>query len=182
MFGIGDVQLVIICLLELILTELKSKLGKLCLYGGKSLLVLLAEQCTAANKCVVCILQKLALLVVQPFLVFPYMLDAKEELLVVHDAGIVFGEHGRKFLCQCLHLVVGIGTDQVEEKTGCALQQFPCSWGNSILKGWYLRVVDDGSHCFVFLSHAFNDGRFIVVHLDARERYSLVQCLKMRFK
>ena len=103
----------------------------------------------------------------QSLVLFPYLLHPFEQFLVVHDAGVVLGKHGREFLCQSIHFVRCVGIEEIEKDACDAFKLLSSSYGYGVLEGRLLRIIDDGFDGFILLLHRFDDSRFVVLNLDA---------------
>ena len=108
---------------------------------------------------------------------FVHCLDAGEELGIQADVVAVFREFGHHLFGNGFQFVTGLGAHQVEENGGDALQQF-AGFGqrqNGVGKGGRFGVGYDGRDFFVFLTHPFADGRFVMLQPDEMKRYGLMR-------
>ena len=102
-------------------------------------------------------------------------LDALEVSAVEHDIVGVLGEDGRQLLCQRVHIVVGLGREQVEEDLGHALEHVVGRGdGDRVVEGGRLGIVDDALDESIVLPNTFHDGGLVVLELYAVEGSRIV--------
>ena len=110
-----------------------------------------------------------------------YLSDAlKEPGVQSHVVGMLC-QQGLHLLCQSVHLVVGLSTEQVEEYGAYPRQQVVVALvllrvDDGIVEGRLLRVVDGLLYLLVVATDTFQEGLFVVFQPDAVERYGVVGC------
>ena len=120
---IGQVQRIGLLLLQQVLRELQTQHRGLLRQLAQTGLSLSVEQRTATHKAVVAIIQQHLLLRRQTAVVTMHVLDALKQPLVQPYVVGVLRQDGRHLLCQRIHLVVGLRTQQVEEHARRTRQQ-----------------------------------------------------------
>ena len=109
-----------------------------------------------------------------------YVLDALKEPLVQSDVVGVLGQDGLYLLGQGIHLVVGLGREEVEEHRRHALQEVVVALGlvvlvdDGVVEGGLRRVVDGLLYLLVVAAYAFHEGRLEVFETYAVEGYGVV--------
>ena len=110
-----DMQGIGLVFLEQVLRELQTQHASLLSELTQAFLSFLVEQGTTAHKAVVTVVEQALLLLRQQTMVTVYVLHTPKEFFVeAHIIGML-REDGLHLLCQGVHLVVGLGTQQIEE-------------------------------------------------------------------
>ena len=182
-FLIGDMQGVCLCLLQQVLRELQRQHA--CLLGKFSqfLLSLVVEQRTASHESVVAVVEQSLFLRSQFAVVVVYRLYPLEEFLVESHVVGVFRQYRLHLLCQGVHLVVGLRTEQVEEHRGNPRQQVVVSVlivvnvDYRVVESWFCGIVDSLFYLFVVAPDAFEECLLVVLELYLVERHRFVRCL-----
>ena len=112
---VGDVQLEGLILLQQVLRELQGEHGSLLRQLAQPGLSCFVEQGTRAHKPLVAVVEEHLLLWRQLTMMQVYLADALKELGVQSYVVGVLCQDGLHLLCQRIHLVIGLCTQQVEE-------------------------------------------------------------------
>ena len=103
-------------------------------------------------------------------------LDAGEESLVKGDVHLVFGHQGREVLGDLLHLLIGIGLEQVVEDAADALQGLARALQglDGVCKSRGIGIAHDGIDLGLRLGDGLLEGGLVVFVPDPVERRSAV--------
>ena len=112
---VGDVQGVSLLFLQQVLRELQREHGGLLCELAQTFLACSVEQSTAAHETVVAVVEKHLLLRRQATVMAMNVLDAFEEAFVETKVIGMLRQNGAHLLCQRIHIVIGLGRQQVEE-------------------------------------------------------------------
>ena len=166
---VGDVEAEGVGVAEHVLLELQGHLAQFHLQLGEALLVGVAEQGSVAHEGLVHVVEQGGLLGVEWAVVVVYGLDAQPEVGVEHHAVAVLGQDGGHLLCQGVHLVVGVGTDEVEEGVGDLRQGAVALGYDGVLEGGGFGILRDALYVGHVALHAFHHGSFVVLEADLVE-------------
>ena len=181
LFLVGDVEREGFVLLQQVLRELEREHRGLLGEFPQFFLSLFVEQCSATHESVVAVVEQHFLLGRQFAVMHVHILHALEKLLVQPYVVGMLGQYGLHLLSQGLHLVVGLGTEQVEEHRGDALQQVVVALfvvlvvDDGVVESRLLRVVDGLLYLLVVAPDAFHESLFIVFHAYAVEGHRVVR-------
>ena len=92
-------------------------------------------------------------------------------------------QDGLHLLRQCIHLIVGLGTHQIEEYRGHAAQQvvitfsvFFCVY-DSIVESRLFRIIDGLLNLFIITADTLHESLFVVLQTDTVEGHGIMRCL-----
>jgi len=154
---------------EHVLLVLQGHLTQFHLQLREALFVLVAEQCSVTDERLVHVVEQGGLLRVERTVLGMHGLDPEPEVGVEHHAVAVLGQEGRHLLGQCVHLVVGVGTDEVEERRRHLRQRAVALGYDGVLEGGGLRVLGDAFDVGHVALHALHHGFFVVLETDLVE-------------
>ena len=88
-------------------------------------------------------------------------------------------QYGLYLLGQRIHLVVGLGRQQVEENSRHTRQQTIVTLillriDNGIVEGRFLRIVDNLLYLFIIATNTLHEGLFVVLHPYTVEGYHVM--------
>ena len=179
-FLVNDVQGIGFVGLEQVLRELQRQHAGLLSELAQSFLSLFIEQSTAAYKTVVAVVQQSFLLIGQAAVVPVHGLDALKQLAVEPHVVGMFRQYGLQLLGQCIHLVVGFCTQQIEEHGGYPRQQVVVAvvvvigMDDGIVESGLVWIVDGLVHQFFVSAYAFHESLLIVFQANLVEGNTLV--------
>ena len=166
---ISDMQGIGFVLLQQVLRKLQTQHTGLFCELTQFVLALLIEQCTTTHKTVVAVVKQSFLLFCQKTMMAMHMFHTcKEFLIEAHIIGM-FCQDGLHLLCQGVHLVVGLSTQQIEENGRHAIQQVIIPLriiilvNDGIIEGGLLWIVNRFLYQFVITTNTFHKGLFIVL-------------------
>ena len=183
---VGDVQRVGLVFLQQVLRELQREHRGLLRQLAQPFLASLVEQCTGAYESLVAVVQQLFLLgsqsaVVQMHVAYPL----KQPWVQPYVVGVL-RQDGLHLLSQCVHLVVRLCRQQVEEHRAHAAQQVVVALvllgiDDGVVERRLLRVVDGLLYLLIVAADALHEGLLVVFQADTVERHRVVRCV-IRFQ
>ena len=180
---VGDMQGEGFVLLQQVLRELQRQHRGLLGQLSQALLACLVEQCTATHKAVVAVVQQAFLLGSQLTVMAVHVLDALKESRVQSDVVGMLRQYGLYLLSQCVHLVVGLSREQVEEHRAHAVEQIIVAFGlvvlvdDGIVERGLGGVVDGFLYLLIITTDALHESLLVVFQSDAVEGYGVVGCI-----
>ena len=105
-----------------------------------------------------------------------HMLNSFKKFFVEHHVVGMLCQHRLQLLCQCVHIIVGLGTKQIEEYSAHSTKQsvvfvILVFAYQGIVECGLIGVIDDSVKLFVVSPYAFNK-RFLIVF----ESYFVERC------
>ena len=147
---------------------------------AQPLFAFLVEYGAASHKALVAIVKQRLFLRGQTAVVQMHVAHPLEQPGVEPHVVGVLCQDGLYLLGQCVHLVVGLGTEQVEEYRRHAAQQVVVALvflgvDDGVVECWLLRVVDGLLNLLVVASDAFHESLLVVFQTDAVEGHRVVR-------
>ena len=179
---VGDVQVECLVLLQQVLRELQAQHGGLLRQFPQFLFSCLVEQGTATYESLVAVVEQHLLLGSQLAVVQVYLADSLKQAWVQPYIVGMLCQDGLYLLCQRIHLVVGLSTQQVEEHGAHARQQVIVALillrvDDGVVEGRLLRVVDSLFYLLVVAADAFHEGFLVVLQADTVKGHGVVRCV-----
>ena len=181
-FPVGEMQLEVLVLLEQVLRELQREHAGLLREFSQFLLVLVVEQGSASGEPFKLHLQQPLFLLGEIAVMVVYIFDFLKEPFVQPYVVGVLGQDGLHLLCQGVHLVVGLGAEQVEEDGRHTREQVVVPLGlvvlvhhDGIVKGGSVGIVHNPVNLLVLASDAFHEGFFKMFQLDTVKGHGVVR-------
>ena len=183
---VSDFECVGLVFLQQVLRELQREHRGLFRQLTQTFLTGFVEQGTATHKSFVAVFEKHLLLGSQLTMMQVYLTDAFKEFRIQPHVIGVLRQDGLYLLRQSIHLVVGLGTEQVEEHRRHPRQQVVVALvlfgiDDGIVEGRTLGVVDGLLYLFVITTDTLHEGFLEVFQSDAVEGHGVVWCA-VRFK
>ena len=179
---VSDVQSECLVLLQQVLRELQGEHRCLLCQLAQFCFPLLIEQSTATDESFITVVEQHFLLRGQPAVMQVYLTDALKQLRVQSHIIGMLRQDRLHLLCQCVHLVVRLGTEQVEEHRRHPVQQVVIvvtlvkGIKDGIVESGFLWVVDSLLEILVIPSDAFHESLLIVFQPDTVEGHCVMQC------
>ena len=182
---IRNVQGKCLVLLQHVLRELQSQHSSLFCELTQSFLASGIQQSATPHKPVVAVVQQHLLLRRQCAVMMIHILDTFEEPFVQSDIIGMLGEYRTQFLCQGIHLVVGVSTQQIEEYTRHLRQQVIISLvvlivvhtNDGVLKRRCRWVVDDHLYLLILTTDTLHESLLVVFQPYLVEGWNLMGCM-----
>ena len=176
-----DVQFEFVGFLQVVLREFQCKRTQFGRQLSESLLVIIVQVGAVSDKSVVCLFKQSVLFCgqLQTVFLFIHFFHLFEQNRIQTDVITVFGQFRHQFFRYGIELVVGFGTHQIEEHCSYLVQKFSrmfqCQYCVSEVR--LFRIFGNCLYLFVFHSHAFPYGRFVVRNFNSVERSGIVRCV-----
>ena len=172
--GRGDMEREFVGVLELVLLELQRQHAQFLHELAEAHLLVLRERSPVALETLIEVVQQPLILHVKAQALVLDSLDALEVAFVEHDVLGVLREQGLHLLCQRIHLVVGMGTEQVEERRGDPFQGAVIERVDGVLERRRFGIVQDALQVSILAAHALEHGLLVVLETDLVEGNRLV--------
>ena len=173
--GICDVEHEVLVLLQQVLRELQAQQRCLFSEGTQAVLLVLREQGATAYEAFVAVVKEPLLLRRQTAMMAMHILHTLEELLVeAHVVGML-RQDGAHLLCQGVHLVVGLGREEIEEHGRHTVEQVVVALrvvvlvDDGIVESGSCRIIDGFLEVFLVTADALHERLLIVLHTDTVE-------------
>ena len=172
---VGQVELEGVGLLQHVLLKLEGCLTQLHLQARKLLLLFGREHGSVAHEGLIHIVEQRLFLGLQGAMVGVDGPNALPQGFVEHNLVAVLGQYGRHLLGQGVHLVVGVGTEQIEKHVADARQRAVASGNDGVLESGLLGIADDALDVGIVALHALEHCFFVILKLYLVEGHRVVQ-------